>query len=119
MHNNAPIILKVYDFYKLVFEIIKLFPKEEKTTTGQEIKNTTLKILELLIAAEYSPKELKINLLEKTSVKLDLLKILIRLPYDIKLINQKKYIQLEENLQEIGKMLGGWIRSCKNTYSRG
>jgi hypothetical protein len=29
---------------------------------------------------------------------------------DIKSIPEKKYILLEENLYEIGKMLGGWIK---------
>jgi hypothetical protein len=29
---------------------------------------------------------------------------------DIKSISEKKYILLEGNLDEIGKMLGGWIK---------
>jgi len=41
------------------------------------------------------------------------LKILIRLAEDIKALPTKKYLYLEELLQEIGKMLGGWIRSIR------
>ena len=112
--NDAPIIQKVYDFYKLSYETIRLFPREEKFALGQQIKSIILQILELLIEAGYLPKSEKIKSLEQASIKLDLLKILIRLSHDTKLINQKKYIHQEEQLQEIGRMLGGWIRSCKN-----
>ena len=45
--------------------------------------------------------------------KLDLLKLLIRLCFEIRSIDQKAYITLEEQLQEVGKMLGGWLRSIR------
>jgi tyrosine-protein phosphatase YwqE len=32
---------------------------------------------------------------------------------DIKAIDDKKYILIEANLDEIGRMLGGWIKSTK------
>ena len=35
----------------------------------------------------------------------------MRLSYETKSIDIKKYIELEKQLNEIGKMLGGWIRS--------
>ena len=111
--NDAPIIQKMSDFYKMIYETIKLFPKDEKFTIGEKIKNLVLKILENLIEAEFSLKYNKIKLLEKASVKLDLLKLLIRICYELKLINLKKYIQIEKSLQEIGRMLGGWIKSTK------
>jgi len=31
----------------------------------------------------------------------------------IKSLDDKKYIKLSEKLNEVGKMLGGWIRSVK------
>lgn len=46
-------------------------------------------------------------------VKLNVLRVLIRLTKDVKAIDNKKYIALETNIDEIGRMLGGWIRSTK------
>ncbi len=91
------------------------FPKSEKYTLGQTTESSILKMLEEILLAGgsnigSSPKKEKLIL---ASNKLDLIKILIRLAYDIKAIDQKGYITLEEMLQEIGKMLGGWIRSIK------
>jgi len=46
-------------------------------------------------------------------LKTDTLKILIRLAKEVKALDNKKYIQLEQELQELGKMIGGWMRSIK------
>jgi len=51
--------------------------------------------------------------LENADTKLSLLKLLFRLAYDLKIIDQRKSINLQEQLQEIGRMLGGWIKSVK------
>lgn len=80
---------------------------------GEKIQKTTLDLLELLIAASYLTGNKKVSALNQAAVKLDLLKILVRLSEEIKAIPSKQYISLQSNLQEIGKMLGGWIRSIK------
>jgi len=55
----------------------------------------------------------KIIILQRISIKLDLLKILLRLAKDSQSMNEKNYLDLQTILQEIGKMLGGWIKSTK------
>ncbi len=49
-------------------------------------------------------------ILHKIDLKIKLLKLLIRMSFDVKALSQSKYISLEEKLLEIGKMLGGWIK---------
>ncbi len=56
----------------------------------------------------------KLELLENINAKLDLEKVLLRLAYDNKCLNNKAYLNLESHLQELGKMTGGWIRYLKN-----
>jgi len=57
----------------------------------------------------------KVETLYKISCKLDLLKILLRLAKDTLALTNKSYLELQEMLQEIGKMLGGWIRATKQS----
>lgn len=47
------------------------------------------------------------------SIRLDLLKVLLRLAKDTQSISTNKYMELQTILQEIGKMLGGWIRATR------
>lgn len=90
-----------------------LFPKAKRYTLGQKIDSLTLEILESSITAGISLYERKLQHLKKAIVSLDLLKILLRLAKDIQCIDIKKYLQLKESLQEIGRMLGGWKKSIK------
>jgi len=65
------------------------------------------------LSASFKTKMEKLGLIEKASDKNNLLKYLIRISFDIKCIDSKKYIILEEKIVEIGRMLGGWIKSIK------
>lgn len=107
---DVPLVHKIYDFYKLFHEFIKLFPKIEKYSLGQKIENLTLDILEISLKTVYSPKQEKLSLLKEVDTKINLLKMLIRLANEIKVLDNKKYLISQEKLQEIGKMIGGWIR---------
>lgn len=86
-------------------------PKQDRHVIGEKIQVTCLALLENLIAASHANKLTKAGYLTEAGIKLDLLKILLRLSEDIKAIPTKRYLTLSEKLQEIGKMLGGWMRS--------
>ena len=46
-------------------------------------------------------------------MKLDLLKFFLQISWEIKALDNKKYITLSEKLGEIGKMIGGWIKGIE------
>jgi len=98
----------------LLYQYLKQFPKKDRYSLGQKLDTFTLHVFELTILAGMSEGQKKIPYLEKSIVYSDLLKILIRLAKDIEALDNKRYLKLEQALQEIGRMLGGWKRSVKN-----
>jgi hypothetical protein len=90
-----------------------LFPKCKRYTLGQRIDQVTLEIIELIITAGYISREQKLPILQKASIKLEIIKILIRLSFDTKCLDNKKYQNTSFQIMEIGKMLGGWIKSTR------
>ncbi len=53
--------------------------------------------------------------LEKVSQGIEKLRILVRLSKDLKYLSFRKYENLSEMMNEVGKMLGGWIKySARN-----
>lgn len=110
---DIPIFHKTYEIYKLFSQFITLFPKGKRYTLGQKIDQTILEIIELIIIAGYSTHEQKLPILQKVSIKLDLVKILLRLANETKCMDNNKYQQIISHILEIGKMLGGWIKSVK------
>src|SRR4030042_2907930 len=113
---DIPLFQKVYDFYKELYSAQINLPKVHKHTLGQRLDNTTLDLFELLILASRRQSERHI-LLDKANAKLNSLKLLLRLAKDVKCIDDNKYLQLESTLQEIGKILGGWIKHTKQNTS--
>jgi hypothetical protein len=111
---EIPIIHRIFEFYKIFHSYSGVFPKRDKFNIGQKCENYIIEILELIIFASQSSSGAKLPILENASKKLNTLKILIRLLKEIKAIDIKKYVILENFCQEIGKMLGGWIKFIKN-----
>jgi len=73
----------------------------------QLFKETT----ENIFLASRLAREQKIPFLRKASTKLEMLKFFLQISWEIKSVDDKKYIILSEHLDEIGRMLGGWIGS--------
>ena len=111
---DIPIFKKTYDLYKAFHQLRDAVPKQDRYTLWQRCENLLLEILEGILLASQTPKGEKIPILESTSLKLNFLRVFVRLAKDVKAIDNKKYITIETALDEIGRMLGGWIRSSKD-----
>lgn len=110
---DIPIFKKSYDLYKTFYGYRSVVPKQDRYTIWQRSESLILDILEGILLASQTPKNEKLPILEKTSMKLNFLRIFIRLMKETKVIDNKKYAVLQELIDEIGRMLGGWIRSTK------
>lgn len=110
---DIPIFKKAYSLYKEFYSIRSSVSKQDRYTIYLRCENVILDVIEAILKAGRENKIEKLPTLESGSVKLNLLRVLIRLLKDIKAINIKKYSVLEEHIDEIGRMLGGWIKSTK------
>lgn len=110
---DIPIFKKMCDLYKLFYGYRNLISKQDRYTIWQRCDGMILDILEGIMMAGQMPKTTKLAVLEKTSMKLNFLRVFIRLMRETNGIDQKKYLALQEPIDEVGRMLGGWIRSTK------
>ena len=51
--------------------------------------------------------------LERCISRVDLLKLLLQLAWEIRALDTQKYATLGEALQEVGRMLGGWKKGLE------
>lgn len=109
--NETPVFLKSYDLYKVLYEAVKKFDKSDKYSLGEKTKEKVIELIEAITKAGYAKAEWKVVQIEHAIITLELIKVFIRLAYDINCINEKQYLNLQERVQEIGRMLGGWKRS--------
>lgn len=118
MTDDIPILQKTIELYKTFYQFSAHFPKKDRFGIGQRCEQSLLHFLEYIIQASKMQKSQKDAVLFQASVTLDLLKIFIRLMKELRIIDLKKYTILQEQIYEIGKMLGGWIKSLHENPTR-
>ena len=114
-----PIIQRLIVVYKIWHEYLPKFKKEFRYNLGSKIDELFIEIIENLFVAQHRNKEQKLIYLNKASNKLDLLKFLLQVAWEIKTLDNKKYISLSEKLNEIGRMLGGWQKQTQTPLKMG
>jgi hypothetical protein len=110
---DIPIFKKAYELYQTFHGYRDAVKKRDRHTIWERSENAILDVIEGILAASEAHKVEKLPILKGVSVKLNLLRVLFRLAKDAKVIDLKKYMILEEAIDEIGRQLGGWINSTK------
>lgn len=116
-HSNQldiPIINKLFLLYKKTYQYLKYFPKKERYSLGEKLETTIIKLIQTTFYINQLPNALKENELLKLNAKNETLKLLFRLAHEISVLDTKKYLTTQSCLQEIGKMIGGWLKYLKS-----
>lgn len=94
--------------------LLNKYPKSERFDLCSDIKNLLYRMLRNIIFAwkEYKQED-KLKYLKEVDVDLIVLKSLITISYQYQYISQKNYMVWNEHVSEIGKLVGGWIKSCQ------
>ena len=101
---------KLCEFYKKIYLLSAQISKRDKFGIYVKIENIVLEIMDLSINASLETKSNKFSLLNPVRIKIEVLKRLFRVAHELNIIKQKKYIELELDLQELSKMTNGWIK---------
>ena len=93
--------------------ILKKYPKIERYSLVNDIKNSTYDGIKSIIVAnkEYN-KSKRIIVLNDMDNHLKFLKVLIRVSYKQRYINNKNYSAWSKKITNISNLLYGWIKSC-------
>lgn len=111
---EIPVIIKLFVLYEITHKLIFKFPKHERYTLGEKIENSILEAIEIFILANQASKYEKEKTLMRANSKIELLKILFRISLNCQIMNNKDYLEMENRLQETGKMTQGWIKYSRN-----
>ena len=76
-----------------------------------------VEIIEAIAVASFLSKEEKQPWVRLAVRKVDTLKVLLMVLWETKSLDNKKYIALSVQIDEIGKMLGGWSGQLKKQNS--
>jgi hypothetical protein len=107
----APVVQHAYDLYLWLIPFIDRLPRVRRFTLGQRIESSALEVLEALTEAAYCRD--RAAALARASRTLQRLRFLVRAAKDLRLVDLRRYEFASERIDEIGRMVGGWMRSQK------
>lgn len=107
--KNAIVVHKICELYKQLYADSTKIPKKDRFGIYLKTENVCLTIIDLLLSAAFENRENKLSFLNLARIKIELLKRLIRICQEIRIIDEDKYLELESALQEISKMATNWI----------
>ena len=106
------IITKTYDLILWSCNHTGRFPRQHRFVLGERLERTLYDLLETLIQAKYSRE--RTPLLNEANLKLEILRFHIRLAKDLHCLQVKSYGFAAKQIDEIGKLVGGWLKSKKS-----
>jgi hypothetical protein len=105
-----PVLEKAKTTYKQWLEVHRNIERTARFGIGNKIDELFLDLLELLRKTAYTPINKKLILLEMASDKIDSLRFFFQLLWEAKLVSNKQYISLGAEIENIGRIIGGWKR---------
>ena len=90
--------------------MLQHLPRLTKHSLGEKIGSLFTDVIELILTAGFAARDNKLSITQKASIKLDTLKFFLQIAWELKILDNKKYISISSPLIEVGKMLGGWQR---------
>lgn len=111
--EELTVIVRIQELYKKVGVLADNLPTPKKQTIGRRSEDGLLALLELCIMAKHAPQAHKASYLIKATAQAEVVQFLLRTLLEQKLANETTLHQLQANMTEIGRMLGGWYKSVK------
>jgi hypothetical protein len=106
--KQSPIFTRTYDLLRwLIPQTIK-FPRQQRFVLAEAVQRTALRFQEELIEAAYAEEPLPA--LRRADVTLVKLRTYLRLCRDLELLAFNQYEHVARMVDEIGRLLGGWIK---------
>ena|SRR5438876_10775076 len=103
------VITKTYDLILWSCNHTSRFPRNHRFVLGERIERNLYDLLETLLQAKYTRN--RQPLLERANLTLEILRFQMRLAKDLQCLKINSYAFAAKAIDEIGKLIGGWIKS--------
>jgi hypothetical protein len=103
------IVRKTYDLVIWTCKHLARFPRSYRCTLGDRMEHRLYRILENLLQAKYQRSE-RSGLLRQTNMELEMLRFQFRMARDLDCLTLDSFGHAAREVNEIGKMVGGWLR---------
>jgi hypothetical protein len=108
--RQSPIFTRTYDLLRWLLPMTVKFPRQQRFVLAEAVQRTALCFQERLIEAARAADPLP--LLGQADTDLTKLRLYLRLCKDLGLMNLGQYAHAARLVNEVGRLLGGWLKSA-------
>ena len=113
VESKLLIYQKCTDVIDYGYNLLVKYPKIEKYALSSSIRNSMFETIRLILYAnKIADKYSRVKILNKIDAEIAKQGFYVRFSYKQKYITAKNYLEWSKKLEEIGKILGGWIKAC-------
>jgi len=96
-------------------QLVKDFPKTSRHSLGSKIDQHFLNMLGHVYGSVYQPPAEKSVTISKAISELDMVKFFLSIAWESAILQNNHYVQISADLDEVGRMLGGWKKGVDKT----
>jgi hypothetical protein len=114
--DELPVVLRAYDLVIWTCKHLPNFPRGFRCTLGDRLETRLYTVLDQLVRARYSAAD-RPRLLREVNLELELLRFQYRIAKDLRCLALDSYEYAARTVNEIGLMVGGWLKSLAGRAS--
>jgi hypothetical protein len=108
--KESPIFVRTYDLLRWLIPATIKFPRQQRFVLAEALQETALRFQEQLIEAGMNSNPHPV--LKDADVSLTKLRFYLRLCRDLEYLKIGQYEHVSRMVTEIGRLLGGWMKSA-------
>lgn len=111
MAESDNVLTKFHDLLLYLVPQLAKFPRDQKFLLADRIETKVLDAQEHCLRAYYSKR--KVEHLHEANLCLEIVRHLVRLAHGLRYLSAQRYGVIAERVDEVGRMIGGWLRSLR------
>lgn len=109
----SPIFSRTYDLLRWLVPLTTKFPRQQRFVLATAIQKWAFTLQERLVEAAATVDPAPV--LRQADMALANLRIYFRLSHDLGLVDARRFGVGCERIDEVGRLLGGWLKTCPKT----
>lgn len=107
--KESPIFTRLHDLLRWLLQTTRKFPRDVRFALAERLVQQGFALQDALIAASLDRPQ-QAHYLLQADIQLTGLRKTLLLAYELESLNAGQYRHVSEMTQEVGRLLGGWIR---------
>lgn len=113
--EGSPLFIKTYDMVLWLLAHTQKFPKSQRFVLAKRMEEAALSFQDQIVWATKTRR--RVPVLVEADFHLERLRLYNRMALGLRLHSPGQYEHLGRSLDELGRLLGGWLRKARSLQS--